>query len=354
MSPRLRAMLMTARGPYHDPESTSTKWIFIFVVCSLLTHAILIVAILLITVFMPPPKVPEVKQENTIALTLAPAPVAKPPPPPTPVVMTTKQANVPHTQKPLQSANDTLLTSTAKTATKPDSLLPEINGTKNANDLNNAPNVQTPKVQQPSTTPPTPKDEKPEKPTPPHPNPAQGTQAPSPQPAKPQPQVAPKPKPQTPAVDPDTGLPVLPPLNVPTMAPPNAAAPAATQSNPLIAQSTHGAIGISGANSPAAMATPLGKYQMEFYQIVKSYWDPDVEKSVSLLPVGQVVFRYTVHSDGTITDVTLVQGDNLQLLRTISRHALVAPAPYKPFSDEMKKQVGDSYTDEMSFSIYSN
>ena len=43
------------------------------------------------------------------------------------------------------------------------------------------------------------------------------------------------------------------------------------------------------------------------------------------------------------------------LLRDISRHALVAPAPYKPFSEGMSKELGgDTYTDEYSFTIYSN
>ncbi len=346
---------MTARGPYYDPDTNSMKWISLFIVCSLLAHAIIIAIIVLITVFMPPPKVPELKPQNSITLSLAPPP--KPPPlkiPPPPIFVPTQpQANVPHKEQPLQSANDTVLSSRAKVAHNPDSLTPEIDGVKRG-DLNNSPAAQGPKPAPPSTTPPTPKQQ--EKPTPPQPKPQEGTQQPSPKAAKPQPQQPTKPQPQAPAVDPDTGLPVLPPLNVPTMAPPDSSPKPSGSSVPAIAQSTHGAVGTTGDNSPAAMATPLGKYKMQFWAEVSSYWHQDVDRNASLYSVGTVVFKYTVHSDGTISDITLLDGNdaNLNLLRDVSRHALMAPAPFKPFSDEIKKQVGDSYTDQMSFSIYTN
>ena len=72
-------MLMTARGPYQDPETTSAKWLLIFVAVSLLAHVIIAAIILLITVFMPMPKLATVKPETDVTLTLAPAP-----PPPVP------------------------------------------------------------------------------------------------------------------------------------------------------------------------------------------------------------------------------------------------------------------------------
>jgi outer membrane biosynthesis protein TonB len=346
-------MLMTARGPYHDPESTSTKWILIFVMSSLIAHAIIIAAILLITVFMPPPKLATVKPDTSVTLELA----APPPPPPLQhpqFIPTNPAANVPHKQQLIESANDRTLTSTARKATKPDSVMPEVNGHPHSTSLNDSQLVQAPPTPRPSTTPPRPKQDK-TKPTPTPPKPQQGTQAPSPQMAKPQPRPPQKPVAQPPQVDPLTGLPVLPPLNVPTMAPPDSSAPTTAAPSPeQIAASVHGAISGSGDNSPAAMATDLGKYKQYLYAVVGSYWYPDVKNSMSLISVGVVRIRATIHSDGRITDVTVLEGDNLEILRGISRHALVAPAPYKPFSDALIKQVGENYTDEFSFTIYSN
>jgi hypothetical protein len=65
-----------------------------------------------------------------------------------------------------------------------------------------------------------------------------------------------------------------------------------------------------------------------------------------------VHIRFTIHSDGKLTDVTVLDGNNLEILRDISHNALRMPAPYKPFSPALIKEVGDSYTDDFSFSVY--
>ena len=116
----------------------------------------------------------------------------------------------------------------------------------------------------------------------------------------------------------------------------------------------HGALGRAGDNSPAAMATELGKYKQYVYSVVGSYWYPDIDKHFGLIGVGVVHIQFTIHSDGTLSDVTILDGNesNLEQLRTISKNALVAPAPFKPFPPGMVKEVGDSYTDDFSFSVY--
>jgi outer membrane biosynthesis protein TonB len=138
------------------------------------------------------------------------------------------------------------------------------------------------------------------------------------------------------------------------MAPPNEAAqplaPAAAQLQQ--AASVHGALGQQGDNSPAAMATELGKYKQYIYSVVGSYWYPDINRHFGTIGVGTVHIQFTIHSDGTLSDVTVLEGDNLEMLKTISKNALVAPAPFKPFPEAMLKQVGDSYTDDFTFSIY--
>jgi outer membrane biosynthesis protein TonB len=350
-------MSISARSPYEEPESSTTKWVIIFVLLSLLAHAVIITAILLITVFMPPPKivVPEPTSPTINLSLLPPVPAA----PKKPIfIPTTPQANVKHKQQLVESANDTELQSKSKTARAPDSILPDVTGKEHQPNLNSSPNVQTPQKPEVSSTPPIPRQAKPEKPTPPQPNPQQGQQPPT-QPAPPLPKPTP-PKPVPPQKAPPqvdaNGFPVLPPINAPTLAPQNSAAQplAPAPSQPQQAASVHGALGRQGDNSPAAMATELGKYKQYVYSVVGSYWYPGINKSFQILPVGMVDIQFTIHSDGTISDVVVLQGNepNLQLLMSISKNALVAPAPFKPFSDAMIKEVGDSYTDDFTFSVY--
>jgi outer membrane biosynthesis protein TonB len=345
-------MSISVRNPYEDPESTTTKWVAIFILLSLLAHAIIIAIILLITVFMPVPKL-VVPKPATTTLTLAPLPPAPAMPKKPIFIPTTPQPNAPHKQQLVESANDTELTSKSKTARAPESIMPDVTGKEHAPNLNESPNVRAPEKPEVSSTPPTPKQAKPEKPTPPQPNPQQGRQTPGPPTPKPLSPAPPKPAP--PQVD-ANGLPLLPPINAPTMAPPDQAAqplaPAPSQLQQ--AASVHGALGRAGDNSAAAMATELGKYKQYVYSVVGSYWYPAVNKSFQVLPVGMVHIQFTIHSDGKITDIIVLQGNepNLQLLMSISRNALIAPAPFNPFSDAMIKQVGDSYTDDFTFSVY--
>ncbi len=340
-------------NPYQEPDSSRNSRLLIEVMLlSLLVHAIALTAFLLVSAFMPKPPalLAKPKAQDTVSLSLIP------PVPHKPIfVPTTPDPNAVHKQQQIESANDTELKSRSKVARNPDSIMPDVDGKEHQSALNNSPNVQTPQKPEVSSTPPTPKQAKPEKPTPPQPTPQQPQPTP-PQPPKPAPKPAP-PKPPVkaqPAVDPDTGLPVLPPLAAPTLAPQNSAAPplAPAPSQPQVAASVHGSLGRQGDNSPAAMATELGKYKQYVYTVVGSHWYPDVDQHFGTIGVGVVHIQFTIHSDGTITDVNVLEGGNLMILLNISRNALIAPAPYKPFSDAMIKEVGDSYTDDFSFSVY--
>jgi protein TonB len=176
-----------------------------------------------------------------------------------------------------------------------------------------------------------------------------------PRPLPPQPKPAhPTPPQKTePKVDPDTGLPVLPPLDAQTMSTPDQAQPLAPAPSPeQVAGSIHGAIGRPGDSSPAAMATDLGKYKQNIYSVVGSYWYPAVTEKFGTIGVGEVTIQYTIHSDGTLTDVKVLEGDDQMILRDISLEALRHPAPFPQFSAAMIKEVGDSYTDQFTFSTY--
>ncbi len=342
------------QAPYREPEDTTTRWVVIFILLSLLAHALIIIAILLVTLFTPVPKFAAGKPEDQkVTLSLIPAPAA---PAPKPIFIPTQpQQNVPHTQQPVESANDVLLQSRSKAARLPDSIMPDVEGKEHAPDMRNSPLVQAKPAPQVNSTPTMPKTAQPQKPMPPTPQPQMAPQViprplpPQPKPAPPQP---PPPK-APPAVDPETGLPVLPPIQAQTMSPLEQAKPLApSPSQQQVAGSIHGALGRNGDNSPAAMATELGKYKEYVYSVVGSYWYPAIDKHFGAIGVGAVTIHFTIHSDGTLSDVTVTDGDNLEQLRTISKNALVAPAPFKPFPPGLVKEVGDSYSDDFSFSVY--
>jgi outer membrane biosynthesis protein TonB len=353
-------MSIHAHSPYEEREEASTRWVIIFILLSLLAHAVLITVILLITVFMPVPKI-KIPEPATTTLTLTQMPPQAPPQKPM-FVPTKPQANVPHTQQQIESANDTKLTSKSQTARKPDSVMPDVTGKVHNPDLNQSPNVVAPPKPEVSTTQPTPKQATPEKPTPPQTNPDQAKQPPP----KP-PEANPKPLPPTPPakappqVD-ANGFPILPPLNVPTMAPPNAAAqplaPAPSQRQQAI--DSHGAVGMSGDNSPAAMATALGKYLQEVEEDIGSRWYPKTEASQQLFGVGVVHIQLTLHADGTVdTKVLDDETGSMQLLTSVSVNSIRESAPFGPFPPEMVKELisqqggdGSSYTEVFSFSIY--
>jgi outer membrane biosynthesis protein TonB len=294
-----------------------------------------------------------------VNLTLLPAPAQ---PPPKPIFMpTTPEANAPHKVQPVISANDHDLTSKSKTARDTTSIMPDVVGKPHAADLNNSPDIQAPPKPEVSTTQPTPKQARPEKPTPPHPNPDVAKAPPQPKqpPAKPAPPTPPVKAP--PLVD-DNGLPLLPPINAPTLAPPNAAAPQATPtpSPEQTAASVHGNLGHSGDNSPAAMATALGKYKQKVYEAVGSRWYPKIDKSFQIIGGVSVHVQFTIYSNGTVETKILDGGDSsAQTLLSISINSIRESAPFEPFPPEMIKELiaqqggdGTSYTDDFTFSVY--
>ena len=344
-------MITTMPAPFREPEDRTLKWVILFILISLLLHAILFTVIVVMTHLIPPPKfpVPEPPPESKINLTLLP--------PPAPVqkrifIPTQPQQNVLHKEQRVESANDTVLKSQSQTARDSTSIMPDINGKPHAPDMRNSPEVKAPKQQQVSTTQPTPRQTQAQKPIP-SPKPQMAPQM-QPRPLPPQPKPAPpKAQPQQQQVDPVTGLPVLPPISAQTLSPPDQSRPLApTPSQAQVAGSVHGAIGQRGDNSPAAMQSDLGKYKQYVYEVVGSYWYPEVDKKFGAIGVGSVTIRFTIHSDGTISDVEVIDGETNQILKSISQNALVSPAPFNPFTPGMIKEVGTSYTDEFSFATY--
>lgn len=355
--------------PYQDEDrdSAPTKWVAIFVLLSILAHAVIILAVILLAAYVPAPKLDAPPQTPpTVNVTLMP----QPPPKQRPFMPTEAQTNVKPKNTLVESDNDVNLTSQSKQNRTADSIMPDVvSKVQHSSQLQDSPNSPSKQPPQQATAPPTAKQEdQPKKQeTPPQPQPSkQADQTPpppkpttEPPPPKPKP-VPPPPKVVQNPVDPNTGLPVLPPIDAPTIAPqspvnPNQKAQAAIP--PPILQSTaqdiQGRAGMSGKPSPEAMATELGRYKAKFYRAVGSRWYPKVNNQLSLLGVGVVRVQYTIYPDGTITTKVLEGGSgSLMLLLTISVNSIREVSPFDAFPDSMRKQYPDGYTDDFSFSIY--
>jgi outer membrane biosynthesis protein TonB len=344
------------------PERNRPPWVMIFILLSLLAHLIFFLTIVLVSRFLPTPELKADKPLTSVSLSLEqPPPSLAPPTPPPPkrlFLPTTPDQQAEHKQAPIESDNDTRMKSKSQVTRTPDSLLPDVDVKQehpaNLQQAPNSPSKQPSQAAQASQG-----SDQQEKPSPQPPRPSQ----PQPEPSHPstsvtkEPAKNPTPHPMTPkpevALDPN-GLPVLPPIEAPTMAPASQRQKEEPAfSTPEVAQSVHGALGTHGDTSPAAMATELGRYKAKVYRAVGSRWYPKVDKQFQLLPAGIVHIQFTIHKDGTV-DTKVLEGNeaDLQLLLAISLNSIREASPFEPFTDSMIREVGDSYTDDFSFSIY--
>ncbi|MDD2677427.1 MAG: hypothetical protein PHP75_08200 [Methylacidiphilaceae bacterium] len=108
-----------------------------------------------------------------------------------------------------------------------------------------------------------------------------------------------------------------------------------------------------GPASPATRETELGRYKARMYRAIGSRWYLEVEQNMALLALGSVQVRFYVQSDGTIRNLQIVSEDGrTEVLRTISNDSVRLSAPFQPFSEGMKTQLGSGFWEEITFSIY--
>jgi hypothetical protein len=105
-----------------------------------------------------------------------------------------------------------------------------------------------------------------------------------------------------------------------------------------------------GAASTPAATTPLCDYRSYFHDRVSQRWYSEmVRNDLGALRYGTVKIRFVVHSDGTISNLSIMEGDSAGLLKTVSINVLLDSAPFKPFSDALVKEMGTDYVDDMTF-----
>lgn len=108
-----------------------------------------------------------------------------------------------------------------------------------------------------------------------------------------------------------------------------------------------------GDASVDSRATPLGEYQAKVYRAIGSQWRYMVRQQKGLLDLGTVSIDFIVRRDGTLADVRVdYNTSSSAMLQTISENAIRLVAPFPPFPESVREQVGDDLPFDVKFTIY--
>ena len=99
-------------------------------------------------------------------------------------------------------------------------------------------------------------------------------------------------------------------------------------------------------------ATPFGEYDNEFVDAVTYRWYSLLDsQQFALDRTGKVTVRFRLHDDGTITDMTVLENTVGDLLGYVCQKAINDPAPFKPWPEEMRREIG-AISREITFTFY--
>lgn len=109
--------------------------------------------------------------------------------------------------------------------------------------------------------------------------------------------------------------------------------------------------------SIGSRATPVGRYKSMLYQEVGSRWNQEIDRrgGPSMLPLGSVRIAFTVKYNGEITDIRVVSrsaSNNIIALENLCLYAIRSTSPFEPFDKAVREQLGDSFREEFTFTIY--
>jgi hypothetical protein len=112
-------------------------------------------------------------------------------------------------------------------------------------------------------------------------------------------------------------------------------------------------IGLPLFGDPAPeLTTPLETYRCYVHDTIASRWYSEMTKNdKGGLRYGKVKIRFTVHSDGSVSNFAVVVGDSSGLLKTVTLYVIQESAPFKPFGPDLIKEMGNSYVDDYTFEV---
>lgn len=98
------------------------------------------------------------------------------------------------------------------------------------------------------------------------------------------------------------------------------------------------------------MKTSYGNYDREFIDAVQTRWFQLLENR-TVEGTGKVVVEFRLLPDGRITNMRMVENEMSDLLGVFCEEAIRDPAPYRPWPDEMRRDMGQDYRD-VTFTFY--
>jgi hypothetical protein len=198
--------------------------------------------------------------------------------------------------------------------------------------------------------------------------PAETKAEPEPQPLQPQVQSGPKPGDLAMAKPPDT---LSPKLNSETSRNPPAEDPKAGQTRirpRTLAQAMQQTPGLAGekmkqeggvrrftlAEGLDVKATPFGSYDAAIIAAIQQRWydlldDRDFARGYT----GKVVLVFRLYSDGSVKEMRVMENEVSDILALICQRAVQDPAPFAPWPNDMRRQIGADYR-EVRFSFHHN
>ncbi|MBV9658578.1 MAG: hypothetical protein JO295_10750 [Verrucomicrobia bacterium] len=111
-----------------------------------------------------------------------------------------------------------------------------------------------------------------------------------------------------------------------------------------------GGITNHGPSSPAALDTPLGRYQKVVQDAIGSRWYFYVERQADVIPIGLVRFKFTVNAEGKIKNIRVLEGDSTGTLATVTMNALL-DATIPPMPPDLVATLPDHQLDYDSFTF---
>ncbi len=104
--------------------------------------------------------------------------------------------------------------------------------------------------------------------------------------------------------------------------------------------------------SIASLETALGRYQSQLFRAIGSRWNIQVEQKNAQMRIEQVLVRFHVNSDGTISDLDIVQGNPNSILGMISTDSIKQASGLIPYPSALKSEKPDGFAWQMGFRIY--
>ena len=99
-------------------------------------------------------------------------------------------------------------------------------------------------------------------------------------------------------------------------------------------------------------ATQFGQYDSDFVDAVTYRWYSLLDsQQFALDRTGKVTLRFHLNYDGTITEMTVLQNTVGDLLGYVCQKAINDPTPFKPWPEQMRREIGAN-SREITFTFY--